>query len=84
VAIFLTSKDEQEISNLLAKDGRNIDPFHIHRLLLKYLEHRIQITDNDETVEIIGELLYDPDSTDPEIVEAVKEIRNFHAKTRII
>lgn len=80
-AIFLTSEDEQEVSDLLAEDGRNIDPFRLRRLLMEYLERKIGQTEEGETVEIIGELVYDPDSTDPEIRGAIKEIRDFHAST---
>lgn len=79
-AIFLTSEDEQEISDFLAKDGRNIDPFRLRRQLIAYLEDKIQQTAERETVEVIGELIYDADSTDPEIQGAVKEIRDFHAR----
>lgn len=78
-AIFLTSEEEQEVGDFLAKDGRNIDPFRLRRLLIQYLENKIRQTSDDETVEIIGELIYDADSADPEIQGAVKEIRDFHA-----
>ncbi len=80
VAIFMTSEEEQEIGDLLAKDGRNIDPLRLYRLLIGYLERKIEHTKDDETVEIIGELIYDPNSTDPEIQRAVKEIKDFHAR----
>lgn len=79
VAIFLTSEGEQEISDFLAEDGRNIDPFRLHRLLVEYLETKIKETSEDAIVEIIGELHYDSNSTDPEIQGAIKEIRDFHA-----
>lgn len=79
-SIFLTSEDEQEIGDFLAKDGRHIDPFRLRRQLISYLEDKIRQTGEDETVEIIGELIYDPGNTDPEIQGAVKEIRDFHAR----
>lgn len=78
-AIALTSEDQQEIGDLLAKDGRNIDPFRLRRQLIDYLEDKIRQTADGETVEIIGELRYDPGSKDPEIQGAIKEIRDFHA-----
>lgn len=81
-AIFLTSEDEQEISDFLAKDGRNIDPFRLRRLLVDYLEQKIQKTSDDDTVEIISELVYDPASPDPEIQGAIQEIRDFHVNTQ--
>jgi|GEM_PF-1726970 len=80
-AIFLTSEEEQEIGDFLAKDGRNIDPFRLRRLLVDYLDHKIEQTNEDETVEIIGELVYDPSSKNPEVQGAIKEIRDFHART---
>lgn len=80
VAIFLSSEDEKDISDLLAKDGRNIDPFRLHRQLVEYLQNKIGQTDSKETVEVIGELVYDPDCTETEVQEAIKEIRDFHSQ----
>ena len=80
-AIFLTTEEEQGISDFLAQDGRNIDPFRLYRLLVKYLNVKIEQLTGDDTVEIIGELIYDPASTDSEVQGAVKEIRDFHAST---
>ncbi len=79
-AIFLTSEDEQEIGDFLAKDGRNIDPFRLRRLLVDYLGRKIEQAGEDDTVEIIGELIYDPTSKNPEVQGAIKEIRDFHAQ----
>lgn len=80
-AIFLTSEEEQEISDFLAKDGRNIDPFRLYRLLIEYLGSKIGKTREDDTVEIISELVYNPSSSNTEVQKAINEIRAFHSRT---
>jgi len=82
VAIYLTSEDEKDVSDILVKDGRNIDPFRIRRSLIDYLENKINKTNDTETVEIIGQLVYDPNSSNPEVQQAVKEIRDFHTSIK--
>ena len=81
VGIFFTSSDEEDIAEFLAKDGRNIDPAWLHRRMVEYLEKKISNINDEETVDVIGELIYDPNSSEPEIQAAVKEIRDFHAQT---
>jgi len=78
-SIYLTTVDEDVIGDFLAKDGRNVDPSRLQRQLTKYLEDKIQSTNDLDEVEIIVAIEYDPNSSNPEVKEAIREIRDFYS-----
>jgi len=76
--IFTYPEDNKELSDTLAKDGLNFDPFRTQRELISYLTGKIDSSDEKSQVDIIGAVEYEEVSNNQEVVNIVSEIEQIH------
>ena len=76
--IVLSNPEDAAAADILAKDGRSIDPFRLYRKLVEYIEITITKLTGSEEVEVISHLSYDRCTENPEVQAAISEIVSVH------